>query len=314
MQLIRHLTNTSILPNTKLAITIGNFDGIHLGHQKLLQDIKDNATTNNISSAVILFEPQTNEFFTNYATPRLLKLRDKLRILQQYEIDYVICLKFTTQLAHTTAEDFINDTLIKQLHMQYLCIGNDFQFGANKISSQEILFKICNLHNIKVTKLPDLLINATRVSSTMIREYLNNGQISLAEQMLGRPYAVSGRVLHGQQLGRTINVRTANLRLFKHNNIALRGVFAVKVKLVDSQQEFFGVANIGVRPTVDGVNALLEAHLLNFNQDIYGKIIIVTILHKIRNEVKFANIEQLKNQLQQDIKNTQDFFNTEFRI
>ena len=309
MQLIRGLGN---LPQNlhACALTIGNFDGVHLGHQAILRHLRTKADELHLPMVVMLFEPQPREYFcTENAPARLMRLRDKLRYLKQAGVDMVIVAKFDRTFADLPAQQFIEDWLVRKLNVKFLSIGDDFKFGAKRQGNFALLQQAGEQFGFVVEDSRSFCLNELRISSTAIREALANDDLTLAEKLLGRPYRILGRVIHGNKLGRTIGFPTANIRLHRQVN-PVKGVYAVKVRL-KSGAFFNGVANIGTRPTINGVNQLLEAHLFDFQGDLYGQWLDVELCHKIRNEMKFPSFEDLKAQIAQDVETAKNVFKTD---
>lgn len=289
------------------ALTIGNFDGVHLGHQAILQHLRQKADELGLPMVVMLFEPQPREFFMGQHAPaRLMRLRDKLHYLAQAKADYVIALKFNQKLAEQPPEQFIQDWLVQKLNVKFLSIGDDFRFGAGRQGDFAKLQQAGKQWGFKVEDNKSYCLAQLRISSTAIRQALAQDDLPQAQRLLGKPYCIRGRVVHGNKLGRTIGFPTANIMLYRQVN-PVKGVYAVKVRL-KSGEFFTGVANIGKRPTINGVKQLLEVHLFHFEQDLYGQTLEVMLCHKIRNEIKFPSFEQLKQQISQDVKTAKAFF------
>lgn len=294
-------------------LTIGNFDGVHLGHQNILVRLCDQALERGLPSVVMLFEPQPREFFAKKmqsqtacnAPARLMRLRDKLKYLAEAGVDFVLCVRFSEAFASLSAEDFIRERLAKQLKVRYLSVGDDFRFGAKRVGNFELLRNAGLKYRFAVEESHTHSLNEARISSTYIRNALAHDDLDLAEKLLGKPYSIAGRVAHGNKLGRTLGFPTANIML---NRLVtpIQGVFAVKVKT--STGLYNGVANIGNRPTINGTKALLEVHIFDFQQAIYGQAIEVIFYHKIRNEIKFSTIEALKVQIEKDRQQAIKFF------
>ncbi len=309
MQLIRGLGN---LPQNlhACALTIGNFDGVHLGHQAILRHLRTKADELHLPMVVMLFEPQPREYFCAENAPaRLMRLRDKLRYLKQAGVDMVIVAKFDRTFADLPAQQFIEDWLVRKLNVTFLSIGDDFKFGAKRQGNFKLLQQAGEKFGFTVEDSRSFCLDELRISSTAIREALANDDLTLAEKLLGRPYRILGRVIHGNELGRTIGFPTANIRLHRQVN-PVKGVYAVKVRL-KSGAFFNGVANIGTRPTINGVNQLLEAHLFDFQGDLYGEWLDVELCHKIRNEMKFPSFDDLKAQIAQDVETAKNVFKTD---
>lgn len=289
--------------------TIGSFDGVHLGHQAILMQLIQVARTLGVPAVAIVFEPQPHEFFAGDKAPaRLMRLREKLDALWAAGIDKVLCLNFNETLRSLSAEQFIERVLVQGLAIKHLVVGDDFRFGCDRKGDYHLLQIKGNDFGFAVSDTHTLEMNGERVSSTRIRQLLEAGDFVGAEKLLGKPYSVFGRVVYGKQLGRQLGVPTANVNLCRYRS-PLHGVFAVTV-IFASGDKVQGVANIGVRPTVNGLKKpLLEVHLFNFSHSIYGEAIDVEFHHKLRNEKKFASLDELKAQLQNDIADAKAFFN-----
>ncbi len=290
-----------------MAATIGNFDGVHLGHQALVQALKDKAKKLHLPTAVILFEPQPAEFILKEsAPPRLYSFREKIRHLDALGVGYAICLSFDEQLAMTTADDFANHILFQQLHIRYLLTGEDFHFGYQRQGNYITLCENAKAFDADIECFDNFLFDQHRVSSTRIRQALQQGDFATAEQLLGRPYAISGRVVHGAKRGRQWGIPTANIKL-THMQVPLQGVYDVWV-VRQNNEGFAAVANIGKRPTVDGSQFFLEVHVHQFDQSLYGERLRVIFLHKRRDEIKFDNVKDLIAQIKQDIQASEIYF------
>lgn len=289
--------------------TIGSFDGVHLGHQVILQQLIQVARTQGLPAVVIVFEPQPHEFFAGDKAPaRLMRMREKLDALWAAGIDKVLCLNFNETLRNLSAEQFIDRVLVQGLAIKHLVVGDDFRFGCDRKGDFALLQTKGAEYGFAVTDTHTLEVDGERVSSTRIRHLLEAGDFVQAEKLLGKPYGIYGRVVYGKQLGRQLGVPTANVNLRRYRS-PLHGVFAVTAIFTDGAQ-VQGVANIGVRPTVNGLKKpLLEVHLFNFSRTIYGEVIDVVFHHKVREEKKFASLDELKVQLQTDISQARKFFN-----
>jgi len=291
-------------------LSIGNFDGVHLGHQALLQKLKVEGQRLQAPVMVMIFEPQPMEYFApDTAPPRLTRLRDKYKYLSELGIDYLLCIKFNKQFAAMSAESFVADLLVNKLATQFLVVGDDFRFGAGRLGSIELLAVLGHQYGFTAIKTESFLgQQGQRISSTVIRQALINNNFAICDAMLGRSYSISGRVIHGNALGRTIGFPTANIAL-NDVKLAVKGVYAVEVKGL-GPNVLLGIANIGTRPTISGAKQQLEVHLLDFNQDLYGKHIEVVIRKKIRDEQRFASLDELKKQIAQDEAAARVFFAT----
>jgi riboflavin kinase/FMN adenylyltransferase len=286
--------------------TIGNFDGLHRGHKSVIQHVEWKAQALSLPATVISFEPLPVEFFRAPPPPRIYALRDKLRLLQEMSVDHFACLSFTPQLAAMEAEDFVQNILLDGLKVRYLVVGDDFRFGRGRRGDYHLLQAMGAEQGMQVVDTPTFLHDDERVSSTRVRLALSTAELELATELLGKPYRVSGRVRHGDKRGRTIGFPTLNMRVPQH--IALRkGVYAVNVYGL-AENVVAGVANLGARPTVHGIENRLEVHLFDFNQYVYGKHICVEPLAFLRDEMKFASLDALKAQIAQDAAQAREMF------
>ncbi|MFI5141971.1 MAG: bifunctional riboflavin kinase/FAD synthetase [Bacteroidia bacterium] len=307
MKLMRGVQPHTDFSNGVVA-TIGTFDGVHLGHQNLIRALADKAARLNVPMVLILFEPQPREFFQNDKAPaRLSSLREKLDMLKKCQVDYVYCIKFNEALAQTSASDFAKVHLFSRLQVRYLLVGEDFRFGKNREGDVQLLKTLGAENNCEVQLASDFCIINEKISSTKIRQALQQGDLSRAAEYLGRVYSLCGRVVQGQGRGRQWGIPTANLSLHRVS-LPLQGVFVVQVKRAD--RIISGVANVGKRPTVDGTKNILEVHLFDFNETIYGEMLQVFFLHKVRDEVKFTSVEALISQIRNDIEAAKQFFAT----
>lgn len=299
MQLVRGLHNLQPCHRGCVA-SIGNFDGVHRGHQGVLARLRERAQQAGLPSCVVLFEPQPREFFTPARAPaRLSSLREKLEQLRACGIDRVLCLTFNRRLRELSAEQFIRQVLIEGLGVTHLEVGDDFRFGCDRSGDFRLLVETGAKAGFSVESASTILLDDQRISSTRVRECLAAGDFAAAQRLLGRPYTIHGRVLHGQKLGRTLGTPTANIQLNRLRP-ALHGVYLVSVAL--GGRHWPGVANIGVRPSVQGDGrAHLEVHLLDFAGDLYGRRLCVQFHRKLRDEQRFASLEALKTAIAADI-------------
>lgn len=305
MELIRGIHNIRT-QHQGCVLTIGNFDGVHLGHAEVIKGLLADAKLHNLPSTVMLFEPQPQEFFAKDNAPaRLTRLRDKLRLLKQLGVQRVICISFNQQFANMEAEQFVSDILVKKLGVKALTVGDDFCFGKQRRGDFDLLSSMGKSLGMLVKSTASYRRLNDRVSSTLIRRALAAGKLQEAKQMLGHGYTISGRVIHGWKKGRELGFRTANVAL-KRQVCPVHGVFAVKVKIADS--EIYGVANVGNKPTLNGTRALLEVHLFDFAQDIYGQFIHVELVEKLRDEQKFESLTQLTAQIATDVSAAKQCF------
>lgn len=287
--------------------TIGNFDGAHLGHQAVIGQLAEKGQELGLPTQVILFEPQPQEFFQPQAAiPRLTRLREKLQALRRYSVDRVLCLRFDAEFAALEPEQFIQRLLVDGLKVRYLVVGDDFRFGRQRRGDFTMLVAAGRKHGFQVVNMHTVTIDDERVSSTRIRAALATGNLALAEKLLGRPYRMCGRVAHGDKLGRTLGFPTANIHL--HRKVTpIKGIFAVEVFGLNTEP-LAGAANIGTRPTVGGTRTLLEVHLLDFSDDIYGAYVHVNFLRKFRDEKRFNSLDELRHWIEKDVVDVRAFF------
>lgn len=299
-----------------VALTIGNFDGVHLGHQAMLVRLKEAANRLDLTTCVMVFEPHPREFFApDQAPTRLTSLREKLELLAAAGVDRVQVCRFNFDFARISAEDFIVRILRQGLAVRWILVGDDFRFGARRAGDFTMLKALSAGCDFEVEEMPAYAVNGLRVSSTAVREALAEGDLDLVGRLLGRPYGISGRVVSGDRLGKKLGFPTANIQL-KHNRPPLSGIFAVEVEVgvhgaaaSSLPGAVRGVASLGVRPTVheDG-RPVLEVHLFDFNQEIYGCHLCVHFLHKLRNEEKFPDLETLTQQIARDVEHAKHYF------
>jgi len=298
MELIRGIHN--IKPHHQgCVLTIGNFDGVHLGHQEVLRQVSEQAKELGLPSTVMTFDPQPLELFAKGRAPaRLTRLRDKYVQLSKLNIERLLCVNFNHQFANQSADEFISDLLVKRLGVKFLVVGDDFCFGHGRKGNFAMLQEAGKQYGFEVVSTQSFCLQKTRVSSTAIREALAQDNLEQAAEMLGRNYSISGRVSHGRKLGRTIGFPTANIPL-KRCVSPVSGVYTVQA-LGLGDEPVGGVANIGNRPTVNGVRQQLEVHLFDFKANLYGKQLEIVLLDKIRDEHKFESFEALKQQIELD--------------
>lgn len=307
MQLIRGLAHLRPFVDG-CVLTIGNFDGLHLGHRAVIKKLVARGEALGLPVVIMIFEPQPLEYFLKDNEPaRLSALRDKVIQFSGLPVDYLLIARFNRQFANVDAEQFIDDILRKKLNIKHLVIGDDFHFGKARRGNFAMLKDKGRLHGFTVDDTGSYLVEGFRVSSTLIRDALAEGDLAQAERLLGHSYSICGRVAHGDKRGRTLGFPTANIRLFRKNT-PVNGVFSVTMTGIDGQ-EFRGIANVGTRPTVDGSSkVVLETHLFDFNQEIYGRYVEVHFKHKIRDEVRFQSIDQLRSQIALDVLEAKRFF------
>lgn len=305
MQLIRGINN--IQPEDHgCVLTIGNFDGVHLGHQRVIEALIDKAKQHNAVPTVMVFEPQPQELFAKDKAPaRLTRLRDKYQLLAQQGVERLMCVSFNKKFASLSAETFIEELLVKQLGVKHLIIGDDFRFGQHRRGDFVMLKAYGEKLGFSVTDTKSFKLADCRISSTEIRGALEQDNLAEAARMLGREYSISGKVFHGDKNGRKFGFPTANV-LLKRRVSPVSGVYAVQVK--HDSKVYQGVANIGTRPTLSGIRQQLEVHIFDFNQSIYGQHIEVVMVKKLREERKFDSITALKEQIQLDSEQAKSHF------
>jgi riboflavin kinase/FMN adenylyltransferase len=291
-----------------LALTVGNFDGVHRGHQAMLARLRQEATERALAAAVMTFEPHPREFFApDQAPTRLSSLREKIAALADLGIARAYICRFTYDLARTSPHDFVERMLVAGLGVRWLLVGDDFRFGARRAGDFNYLKAVAPQFGFEVESMGSVIVADRRVSSTSIRDALASGDLDLAAELLGRPYSISGRVVAGDRIGRTLGFPTANIRM-QHNRPPLLGIFAVQVHGIGSTP-LPGAASLGVRPTIDARGVpTLEVHLLDFERDIYGCHVRVEFLRKLRDEQKYSGLEPLRKQIALDVENTRRYF------
>ena len=294
-------------PLPPVALTVGNFDGIHRGHQAMLQRLLSAGRSRGLRSCVLTFEPHPREFFAPRAAPtRLTSLREKLELLAAHGVERTHVQRFGAAFASLPPEAFVEQVLAKRLKARWLLIGEDFRFGAKRAGDVPLLKELCRRSGCEVEVLPAITLAGVRVSSSAVRAALAAGDLDAAEALLGRPYSISGRVVHGRKLGRELGFATANVQL-KHNRPPLSGIFAVRVHGVGPSSRP-AVASLGVRPTITSSGrAVLEVHLFDFSADLYGAHMRVEFLHKIRDEEKYSDLDALKAQIALDCEAARTF-------
>lgn len=289
-------------------LTIGNFDGVHLGHRAMLQRLIAIARKAAMPAAVLTFEPHPREYFSPAEAPsRLTRLREKLELLAECGVDHVYVCRFNAAFASLSADDFIEKILVRGLGVRHLLIGDDFRFGKGRSGDFALLQKAGIAHRFAVEAMTTIELDGERVSSSSIRAALASGNLIRAEHFLGRRFSISGRIMHGDKIGRTLGFPTANVQHARHR-LPLTGVYAVSVDGL-GEAPIFGAASVGVRPTIAaGLKPVLEVHLLNFQGDIYGAHVHVNFHHKLRDEAKYASLDALKAQIARDVEATQHYF------
>ncbi|WP_199458097.1 MULTISPECIES: bifunctional riboflavin kinase/FAD synthetase [unclassified Marinobacter] len=308
MRLIRGLTNLKRLSGqagsplaSGCVATIGNFDGVHLGHKTIIDQVKQKAAQLGVPSVVMIFEPQPREFFEGAeAPPRLMPFRQKFEALLAEGVDMVLCIRFDETFRSYSGMGFIEDVLINGLGVRHLVVGDDFRFGCDRAGDFKLLQSVGQERGFTVENTRTVTVDGERVSSTRVRNALNVNGLEEAERLLGHPYRIHGRIVYGRQLGRQLNAPTANILL--NQMPALRGVYVVRARL-ETGEWCDGVANIGLRPTVDGKRPSLEVHLFDFAGTLYGQHLEVVFRHGLRDEVKFDSVDELRQQIARDFDN-----------
>jgi riboflavin kinase/FMN adenylyltransferase len=298
MELIRGIHN--IKPkHYGCVLTIGNFDGVHLGHLQVLAKVAEKAKELGLPSAAMTFEPQPMELFAGEKAPaRLTRFRDKYVQLRKLQLDRLLCVNFNQRFADLSAHSFIRDLLVDRLGVKFLVVGDDFCFGRGRTGDFTMLQEAGKKFGFEVVNTQSFCVREQRVSSTAIREALAGNNLCEAERMLGRTYSINGRVSHGRKLGRTIGFPTANIPL-KRCVSPVSGVYVVQVHGLE-HGPLGGVANIGHRPTVNGIRQQLEVHLFDFKGDLYGQQLEVALIKKLRDEQQFESFDVLKKQIELD--------------
>ncbi len=308
MRLIRGLTNLKRLSGqagsplaSGCVATIGNFDGVHLGHKTIIDQVKQKAAQLGVPSVVMIFEPQPREFFEGAeAPPRLMPFRQKFEALLAEGVDMVLCIRFDETFRSYSGMGFIEDVLINGLGFRNLVVGDEFRFGCDRAGDFKLLQSVGQERGFTVENTRTVTVDGERVSSTRVRNALNVNGLKEAERLLGLPYRIHGRIVYGRQLGRQLNAPTANILL--NQMPALRGVYVVRARL-ETGEWLDGVANIGLRPTVDGKRPSLEVHLFDFAGTLYGQHLEVVFRHGLRDEVKFDSVDELRQQIARDFDN-----------
>ncbi|MCJ8312501.1 MAG: bifunctional riboflavin kinase/FAD synthetase [Saccharospirillaceae bacterium] len=306
MRFFKHPTAINNKDEKPSVVCIGNFDAVHLGHQTLIKRARVIADEQNLQTVACFFEPQPKEFFLKDKAPhRITNLRNKVFWLDHYAVDVAYCVDFNKNMQTLSAKKFVEQILLKQLNAKAIIVGDDFRFGCNRDGDFKFLSEFLKPLGVYVEQAQSVIINNARVSSSMIRECLDNADIKTTNQLLGRQYSIIGKVVKGNQLGRTINTPTANISL-KTKLPAIDGVWACNVTI--NNHDYDAVANVGARPTLNSFKPILEVHILDFDQDIYDQIIETRFVKKIRDIKKFNSLDELKAQIQQDIQQAKTIF------
>ncbi len=306
MQIIQ---SDNIPPFKNAIITIGTFDGVHNGHKTIFLKLKEIASRYNGETILISFDPHPRTIIQPNALLQIITtLPEKINLFKKLDVDYLVIYPFTKEFSNKTAKEYIDDFIIKKFNPKVVVIGYDHHFGNNREGNINLLKEFADKGYFELIEIEALTIHNVNISSTKIRNALLHGEIENANELLGYPYFFTGTVVLGKQIGRTIGFKTANLQL--QNDMKLipgNGVYAVKVDWKNMQ--LFGMMNIGTRPTVDGMNRVIEVHILNFDEEIYGDELTITIFKRLRNEQKFEGLDALKSQLQKDKVETSLYFN-----
>lgn len=306
MEIIRGLTNLRER-HRGCVVTIGNFDGVHRGHQAILQQVRDKADALGAPSMLICFEPQPKEYFDVFNAPaRLTRFREKVTLLDEHGVDYVLCFKFDEKTRSIKADEFV-DILVNRIGVRALFVGDDFRFGNDRSGDFDLLRARSETHGFELTNLYTMTYEHIRVSSSRIREALAAGDFDAAEAMLGHPYSIMGKVIYGRQLGRQLGAPTANVQLHRYR-APIDGVYAVEIEGLD--QQYYGVANVGVRPTLeeDTPTPILEVNLFDFSRNIYGRTVKTVFRHKVRDEKKFDGLDELKEAIAESVRQARAWF------
>ncbi|MDY1547230.1 bifunctional riboflavin kinase/FAD synthetase [Luteibacter sahnii] len=299
LRLHRDVDGPSLAPEGSV-VAIGAFDGLHLGHQAILAEVRRRAAERGLAPAVITFEPLPRAFFSAEPVPRLSGVREKAEGMSAAGIRELLSLRFDTSLTQMSAEDFVRQVIVARLAAREVWVGEDFRFGHRRAGDFALLQRIGAEYGFTAHAVPAVIVDGERVSSSRVRTLLAESRFADATTLLGRPFVIDGHVEHGQQLGRTLGYPTANVHL-RERVSPVRGIFAVRIGIGDGPCSWPGVASLGVRPTVNEVSEpLLEAHLFDFSGDLYGQRIGVEFVRKLRDEEKFADLDALTTQMRQD--------------
>jgi len=286
-------------------VCIGAFDGVHLGHRAVLVRARERARELNLDAVVASFEPLPREFFAHgRAVARLSNVREKIEQFRDAQVDRALLLRFNAALAAMSAQDFVERVLVRRLNAREVWVGEGFRFGHARSGDVDLLQRLGREHGFTAQALAPVVIEGERISSSAIREALAGGSFALAARWLGRPFAIGGHVVRGQQLGRKLGYPTANVRLGSRTS-PVDGIFAVRVHGID-EAVHPGVASLGVRPTVNGKEPLLEAHVFDFDGDLYGRRIQVEFVEKLRDEEKFADLDAMVKQIDRDAEQARE--------
>ncbi|MEG0238405.1 MAG: bifunctional riboflavin kinase/FAD synthetase [Clostridium sp.] len=298
METIKSISEIGKIQNS--VITIGNFDGLHNGHQVLVKKAVEYAKLNNMKSVVFTFENHPANYFKRSSVKKIISNKEKTKRINNLDVDIMISIPFDEYMTKISAEDFVRDILVDRLGAKRIIVGYDFTFARNKEGNSKILESLSEKYGFEVEVVKPVKISNIRVSSTYIRSLVEGGFVSKVKKYLGYNYQVEGKVIYSKQLGRTIGFPTANIEIKEYVLTPRRGIYATKVYI--GKEIYFGATNVGYNPTVNGDKLSIETYILEFNQDIYGKIIKLEFLERIRDEKKFNSLEELKQQLKKDTK------------
>ena len=308
MELVRGLANLRDA-HRGAVVTIGNYDGVHRGHQHMLATVTGRARELGLPATVVTFEPTPREYFEGDAAPaRLMRLREKLEALPLYGVDRVVVLRFDSRMQAMGADEFVERLLVRGLGARHVVVGHDFHYARRREGNIDTLRAAGERHGYAVEEVGRFLVDGERVSSSLVREALGRGDLARAGMLLGRPYRMAGRVRRGQQLGRRLGYPTANLALHR-KVVPLWGVFAVRVSgagLVDHP----AVASLGTRPTIDGTEPLLEVHVFDHDCDLYGRYLDVDFVRRLRDERRFESLDSLVEQMHRDAAEARELLRT----
>lgn len=303
MQLIRDITPTL----SSSVVTIGNFDGLHKGHQRLIEMVLLSAAELQAPSVFLTFQPNPTELFSpHYPAACLMRFQEKWKALLPYDINYFYAARFNNVFASLSAEDFVKKIVVDQLHAKKIIVGDDFRFGAKRAGDVTLLKQLGEKYHFTVEALSQSLHDNERISSTRVRNALKQGDFETAKQLTARGFTLTGKVSYGNQIGRTLGFPTANIHL-RRKQVPMMGIFVVRVAGL-SDKPLPGVASIGYRPTFNGKAIVLEVFLFDFDETIYGRRITVEFLHKIRDELRFDSVDALVLQMHQDVKIARAYF------
>lgn len=315
MQIIRGLHNLSRFNSSACALAIGNFDGVHVGHQSLLKQLATKACELQVPAVVMTFEPSAREFFAkdkSFLPARLTRSREKIVAIKNCGVDCLIVVRFNDSFSRLSKENFVKNLLLHELGVRVVMVGEDFQFGFQRKGNFSYLKKMADHLGFEAIAIPPVMMGERRVSSTWVREALARDDLKTAESLLGEPYSMMGRVVHGEKLGRKLGFPTANIYLHRAKT-PVHGIYAVKVYGLQDDP-LYGAANVGERPSVGGTTTLLEVYIFDFNRQIYGAEVEVEFVHKIRDEARYDSLDVLKAQIADDVRVARMFFKASLSV